>query len=73
MLVSDAAIAERSAADPVRKLNRGVGDKCNHTLHLADSTGKACGSWAGKETPDGIRYACSCCGRFYGYEPIDDA
>lgn len=42
---------------------------CRHTLHLVDQNGARCGSWIGENTPEGIRYSCRNCGKFYGYAP----
>ncbi len=42
---------------------------CDHTIELFDQQGRVRGSWVGEDSPNGIRYSCRKCGKFYGYQP----
>lgn len=42
---------------------------CDHTIELFDRNGRLRGSWIGDDSPNGIRYSCQHCSKFYGYQP----
>ncbi len=42
---------------------------CDHTIELFDQQGRIRGSWIGEDSPDGTRYSCRHCGKFYGFQP----
>ncbi len=51
------------------QVNASPQEKCDHTIELFDQHGKIRGSWKGEDSPNGIRYSCRHCEKFYGYQP----